>query len=61
MVPVNQPPSRLAVSAGAVTMISARTRPVIGLPSGLRATGTFKVMRLSPGSTSPCQAYQTVV
>ena len=40
---------------------SARTMPVIGEPSGLRAAGTVIVMRLLPGMTSGCQPNHTIV
>jgi hypothetical protein len=46
---VNQPLDRFSVVAGARTTISLRTGPVIGEPSGLRATGTVRVIRASPG------------
>ena len=59
--PVNQPLDRFSVVAGAVVTNSARTRPVMGEPSGLRATGTDRVMRPPPGSTSACQPNQISV
>jgi hypothetical protein len=61
VVPVNQPLDRFSVAAGARTTSSLRTGPVTGEPSGLRATGTARVIRPSPGSTSACQPNQTRV
>ena len=61
--PVNQPLDRLSVLVGGsrAATNSARTRPVIGEPSALRATGTVMVTRLLPGSTSGCQPNQISV
>src|SRR5213595_1728922 len=55
----------LNVAAG--TMISWRTRPVIAVPSGLRAVGTRMAIRPAPGgrvgwgTTSGCQPLQMSV
>src|ERR1700722_7221711 len=61
VMPVNHPLDRLSVLVGASVTNSARTRPVMGEPSGLRATGTERVRRPPPVSTSACQPNQISV